>query len=63
MQIGSLVRAKCSPYGLGVGLPEGIGIVTKITHGYERIVYVHWPNDSWSKPRPVNVIHLEALCK
>lgn len=62
MQVGSLVKTKHYTGVYSVDLPDGFGIVTKVTDS-AKIVYVHWPNDSWSKPRPVNVIHLEAICK
>mgnify|MGYP001173044954 CR=1 FL=1 len=65
MEIGTLVKTKTNHMTARVNLPYGYGIVTKVFREMERsrqkIVYVQWVGQS--KPRPVNTVYLEVICK
>ena len=43
-----------------VNLPRGFGIITEVASN-QQVVYVQWANQP--KPRPVNTVYLEVICK
>lgn len=65
MEIGTLVKTKNNPMTARVNLPQGFGFVTKVfrrtTSSRQHIVYVQWVDEP--KPRPVNTVYLEVICK
>ena len=64
MKIGTLVKTKINQMTARVNLPQGYGVVTKSFKGTSfgsAIVYVQWIDQP--KPRPVNTVYLEVICK
>ena len=64
IEIGSLVKAK--PTAIDIRLPTGFGVVTRwanIKHRKSNILYVYWMNGATRKPRPINQVYLEVICK
>ena len=59
MEIGTLIKTKRNYSTAQVNLPLGFGIITKVASN--RIVYVQWVDQP--KPRPVNTVYLETICK
>ena len=59
MKVGTLIQTKRNRSTAQVKLPRGFGIITEVVS--DRIVYVQWVDQS--KPRPVNTVYLEAICK
>ena len=65
MEIGTLVKTKNNRMTARVNLPSGYGIITKVfrdcSSSRQKIVYVQWVDEP--KPKPVNTVYLEVLCK
>ena len=65
MEIGTLVRTKRNIATARINLPRGFGIITKVfrktSSPRQYIVYVQWIDQP--KPKPVNTVYLEVLCK
>ena len=59
MKIGDLVKTKRNYSTSQVNLPRGFGIITEVRR--QGIVYVQWVDQP--KPRPVNSVYLETICK